>query len=106
MSNFFRGNYTDPESPILPPPDWKTYLGESKVTFQELLKELGYFKAMIGKWYVGSHDSLATWSHGFDYTWHIGKNGLDFYNYSIFLDSYQHEWPDYGTHYLTAKLTE
>lgn len=106
LTNFLVGTRTDPESPVLPPPDWKTYLGASEVTLPELLKEQGYSTAMVGKWHVGSHDSIAPWSQGFDYTRLIGKNGLDFYNYSIFLDSYQNEWTDNGTHYLTDKLTE
>lgn len=106
LTNFLVGNRTDPESPVLPPPDWKTYLGVSEVTLSEILKEQGYSTAMIGKWHVGSHDSIAPWNQGFDYTRLIGKNGLDFYNYSIFLDSYQNEWFDNGTEYLTDKLTE
>jgi len=106
LTNFLVGNRTDPESPVLPPPDWKTYLGASEITLPELLKEKGYASAMIGKWHVGSHDSIAPWSQGFDYTRLIGKNGLDYYNYSIFIDSYQNEWTDNGTHYLTDKLTE
>ncbi len=106
LTNFLVGNRTDPDSPVLPPPDWKTYLGASEVTLPEILKEKGYSTAMIGKWHVGSHDSIAPWSQGFDYTRLIGKNGLDFYNYSIFLDSYQNEWFDNGTEYLTDKLTE
>jgi arylsulfatase A-like enzyme len=106
LTNFLVGNRTDPESPVLPPPDWKTHLGASEVTLPELLKEQGYTTAMVGKWHVGSHDSIAPWNQGFDYTRLIGKNGLDYYNYSIFLDSYQHEWTDQGTEYLTDKLTE
>jgi len=36
----------------------------------------------------------------------IGKNALDYYNYSIFVDSYENEFFDHGTEYLTDKLTE
>jgi arylsulfatase A-like enzyme len=36
----------------------------------------------------------------------IGKNGLDFYNYSIYSDSYSNEFTDHGKEYLTDKLTE
>jgi arylsulfatase A-like enzyme len=36
----------------------------------------------------------------------IGKNSLDYYNYSIFIDSYKNEFTDKGTEYLTDKLTE
>ena len=106
LTNFLVGNRTDPESPVLPPPDWKTYMGASEIIVAELLKDQGYSTAMIGKWHVGNHDSIAPWSQGFDYTRMIGKNGLDYYNYSIFRDSYQDEWTDDGTHYLTDKLTE
>lgn len=106
LTNFLVGNRTDPESPVLPPPDWKTGLDAREVTLAELLKDKGYSTAMVGKWHLGNPDSLAPWSQGFDYARMIGKNGLDYYNYSIFFDSYQKEWTDDGTHYLTDQLTE
>jgi len=106
LTNFLVGNRTDPESPVLPPPDWKTGLDAREVTLAELLKDKGYTTGMVGKWHLGSPDSLAPWSQGFDYARMIGKNGLDYYNYSIFFDSYQKEWTDDGTHYLTDQLTE
>lgn len=61
---------------------------------------------MVGKWHLGGHDSIAPWNQGFDYSRMIGKNGLDYYNYSIFADSYKNEFTDNGTEYLTDKLTE
>jgi len=36
----------------------------------------------------------------------IGKNGLDYYNYSIYNDSYKSEFVDTGKEYLTDKLTD
>jgi len=105
LTNFLVGNRTDPASPVLPAP-WKPYLEAREVTVAELLKEAGYKTAMIGKWHLGSHDSIAPWSQGFDYTRMIGKNGLDYYNYSIYEDSYQKEFTDKGTDYLTDKLTD
>jgi arylsulfatase A-like enzyme len=106
LTNFLVGNRTDPESPVLPPPDWKTTLDAREITLPELLKGRGYATGMIGKWHVGSHDSVAPWNMGFNYTRLIGKNGLDYYNYTIFLDSYKNEFTDKGTEYLTDKLTE
>jgi len=61
---------------------------------------------MVGKWHLGGHDSIAPWNQGFDYIRMIGKNGLDYYNYSIFIDSYNNEFIDNGTEYLTDKLTD
>lgn len=106
LTNFLVGNRTDPESPVLPPPDWKTMLDAREVTLPELLKTKGYTSAMVGKWHLGNQDSVTPWSQGFDFTRMIGKNGLDYYNYSIFIDSYQNEFTDDGTNYLTDKLTE
>lgn len=106
LTNFLIGNRTDPESPVLPPPGWKTYLGASETTLPELLREHGYSTGMVGKWHVGSHDSIAPWNQGFDYSRLIGKNGLDYYNYSIYLNSFKDEFTDNGTEYLTDKLTE
>ncbi len=105
LTNFIAGNRTDPLSPVLPAP-WKPYLEAGEVTIAELLREAGYRTAMVGKWHLGGHDSIAPWSQGFDYTRMIGKNGLDYYNYSIFEDSYQNEFFDNGTEYLTDKLTD
>lgn len=105
LTNFIAGNRTDPASPILPAP-WKPYLEAKEITIAELLRDAGYVTGMVGKWHLGSHDSIAPWSQGFSYTRMIGKNGLDYYNYSIYEDSYQKEFTDNGTHYLTDKLTE
>jgi arylsulfatase A len=104
LTNFIGGNRTDPESPVLPA-NWKPYLGTRDITIAELLRKQGYSTGMAGKWHLGNQDSLAPWSRGFDYSRMIGKNGLDYYNYSIFMDSYQKEFVDKGTDYLTDKLT-
>jgi len=105
LTNFIAGNRTDPASPVLPAP-WKPYLEAREVTIAELLRDAGYATAMVGKWHLGSHDSIAPWNQGFNYARMIGKNGLDYYNYSIFEDSYQKEFTDNGTYYLTDKLTD
>jgi arylsulfatase A-like enzyme len=105
LTNFIAGNRTDPESPVLPA-EWKPYLEAGEITVAELLKRAGYTTGMVGKWHLGSHDSIAPWSQGFDYTRMIGKNGLDYYNYSIFEDSYKKEFTDNGSEYLTDKLTD
>ncbi len=105
LTNFIGGVRTDPKSPILPA-KWKQFLEAREITVPELLKQKGYTTGMVGKWHLGNQDSIAPWHQGFDYSRMIGKNGLDYYNYSIFIDSYQKEFTDHGTHYLTDKLTE
>ncbi len=105
LTNFIAGNRTDAASPVLPA-KWKPYLEAREVTIAELLKEAGYSTGIVGKWHLGGHDSIAPWNQGFDYSRMIGKNGLDYYNYSIFLDSYKNEFTDKGTEYLTDKLTD
>ena len=105
LTNFIAGNRTDESSPVLPA-KWKPYLEAREITIAELLKNKGYTTGMVGKWHLGGHDSIAPWSQGFDYTRMIGKNGLDYYNYSIFIDSYKNEFSDHGTEYLTDKLTD
>ncbi len=105
LTNFIKGERTDKNSPVLPA-KWKPYLEAREVTIAELLKSKGYTTGMVGKWHLGNHDSIAPWGQGFDYTRMISKNGLDYYNYTISIDSYQNEFTDNGTEYLTDKLTE
>lgn len=105
LTNFLVGEKTDDMSPVLPA-KWKPYLESREITIPELLKQKGYSSGMVGKWHVGNHDSISPWGQGFDFTRMIGKNGLDYYNYSIFIDSYQNEFTDKGNEYLTDKLTE
>jgi len=105
LTNFIAGNRTDPASTVLPA-TWKPYLEAKEITIAELLKEAGYSTGMVGKWHLGGNDSIAPWNQGFDYSRMIGKNGLDYYNYSIYLDSYKNEFTDKGVDYLTDKLTD
>jgi arylsulfatase A-like enzyme len=67
---------------------------------------MGYQTGMIGKWHLGSGDSLAPWNRGFDYARMIGKNGLDYYNYGIFENSFQKVFEDSGERYMTDKLSD
>lgn len=105
LTNFLVGERTDSLSPVLPA-QWQKFLPPSEITLAERLKNLGYQTAMVGKWHLGGGDSLAPWSQGFDYTRMIGRNGLDYYNYSIYEDSYKSEFKDDGSTYLTDKLTD
>jgi arylsulfatase A len=99
------GNLTDSLSIVSPPKTAKS-LPSSEVTIAEKLKALGYTTGMVGKWHVGDIDTEKPWSQGFDYSRMVGKNGLDYYNYSIFEDSQKKEFKDSGTYYLTDKLTQ
>lgn len=105
LTNFQGGVRTDSLSPIDPAP-WQQYLSATETTLAERLRSLGYRTGMVGKWHLGSPDSLAPWSQGFDYSRIISRNGLDYYRYSIAEGSYQTEFRDQGTHYLTDKLTD
>lgn len=104
LTNYIKGDRTDPDSPVLPA-EWKPYLESEELTIAELLKTKGYTTGLVGKWHLGGGDSLAPWNQGFDYSRMIGKNGLDYYNYSIYIDSYSNEFTDNGTEYLTDRLT-
>lgn len=105
LTNFIGGERTDPKSPVLPA-KWKQYLGASEKTIAEMLKEQDYVTGEVGKWHLGGADSLSPWNQGFDYSRMIGKNGLDYYNYSIYCDSYNKEFTDHGKEYMTDKLTQ
>lgn len=105
LTNFLIGNRTEADSPLLPAP-WTTYLGSKEITLAQRLKSMGYQTGMIGKWHLGSGDSLAPWNRGFDYSRMIGKNGLDYYNYGIFEDSFKTIFEDQGQTYMTDKLSE
>jgi arylsulfatase A-like enzyme len=105
LTNFQGGFRTDSASPVRPAA-WKQNLDASELTLAERLRPLGYQTGFVGKWHVGGADSIAPWGQGFDYARLIGKNGLDYYHYGIFEDSYRKQFIDSGTHYLTDRLTE
>ncbi len=105
ITNFLVGERTDSASNVNPA-QWQKFLPTTEVTLAEKLKENGYATAMIGKWHLGGAEPQAPWSQGFDFTRMIGKNGLDYYNYGIVEGSYQKQFEDKGTHYLTDKLTD
>ena len=81
-------------------------LGSKEITLAQRLKSMGYQTGMIGKWHLGSGDSLAPWNRGFDYARMIGKNGLDYFNYGIFENSFQKVFEDDGKTYMTDKLSD
>lgn len=104
LTNFIGGNKTDEKSSVLPA-KWKPYLESSETTIAEILKSNGYATGMVGKWHLGSSNECSPWNQGFEFTRMIGKNSLDYYNYSIFEDSYNNQVFDDST-YLTDKLTD
>lgn len=105
LTNYLVGRRVDSTSTILPP-DWKTFLPTEEITLAERLKTLDYKTGFVGKWHLGNGKGQNPWEQGFDYSRMIGKNGLDYYNYGIWQDSFESLWEDDGTHYLTDKLTQ
>jgi arylsulfatase A len=111
LTNYIAGNRVDKASPVIPP-KWDAKLDPSETTVAELLRDKGYVTGMVGKWHLHAKDSVSLqnqgpWSQGFDYSRMIGKNGLDYYHYSIFKDSpLRMDYEDKGTTYLTDKLTD
>lgn len=97
-------NRTDEGSPLIPPKVAEE-LPASEITMAEIMKRNGYSTGMIGKWHLGHDDSTLPHGQGFDYDRVIGKNGLDYYNYSISSKG-KTVFEDDGTEYLTDKLTK
>ena len=97
-------NRTDASSPVIPP-KVADHLPASEVTMAELLKRNGYATGMVGKWHLGGEEATSPFAQGFDYDRMIGKNGLDYYNYSI-ISQGKTVFEDDGSEYLTDKLTE
>lgn len=105
LTNYLGGERKEEDSPLLPA-NWVRSLAGTEQTLAEKCKEKGYATGMVGKWHLGGGKGESPWEQGFDFTRMIGKNGLDYYNYSIFEDSYQREVKDNGTYYLTDRLTD
>lgn len=97
-------NRQDESSPVITP-KVADFLPTDEITLAELLKKNGYATGMVGKWHLGNDESTLPHAQGFDYDRVIGKNGLDYYNYSI-TSGGKEIFLDEGTDYLTDKLSE
>ena len=104
LTNFLVGERRDSAS-RLAPARWRKYLPASEVTMAELLRQQGYATGMVGKWHLGGADTLNPTAQGFDYERQIGRNGLDYYRYSITANN-RAIFTDTGTVYLTDRLTD
>lgn len=104
LTNFLVGARTDPASPVIPA-EWKKYLPSSETTLAETFRSKGYTCGMVGKWHLGTADSLLPSAQGFSYERMIAKNGLDYYNYTISSNN-KTVFEDHGEKYLTDKLTD
>jgi arylsulfatase A len=104
LTNFLVGARKDPASPVIPA-EWKKYLPSSEITLAEIFRSKGYECGMVGKWHLGTADSLLPSAQGFSYERMIAKNGLDYYNYTISSKN-QTVFEDHGEAYLTDKLTD
>lgn len=105
LTNFLVGERTDPASPVIPA-NWRKYLPTDEITFAEVLRDNQVTSGMVGKWHLGNADSLRPSEQGFIYERMIGKNGLDYYNYTITTAGNKVVFEDHGESYLTDKLTD
>jgi arylsulfatase A len=103
ITNYLGGENKPDDSQFLPA-NWQRGLKGTEITLAEKLKSVGYSTAMIGKWHLGGNEGESPWEQGFDYTRMIGKNGLHYYNNSIFEDSFKNEKIIDSTQYLTDVL--
>lgn len=104
LTNFLVGERTDPASPVVPA-QWTKYLSSHETTLAEVFSSKGYTCGMVGKWHLGTADSLLPSAQGFSYERMIAKNGLDYYNYTITRKN-KTVFEDHGENYLTDKLTD
>ena len=104
LTNFLVGERQDPASPVIPA-KWKKYLPSSEITMAEILSSKQYACGMVGKWHLGTADSLLPSAQGFAYERMIARNGLDYYNYTITSQN-RTVFEDQGQNYLTDKLTD
>lgn len=104
LTNYLIGLRTDSLSPVLPAV-YKHYLPSKEVTLAQLITRQGYTSGIVGKWHLGTGDSISPLKRGFGYERLIGKNGLDYYNYSI-TSAGKTVFEDDGKNYLTDKLTD
>lgn len=104
LTNFLVGEKKDPSSPVLPA-EWTRYLSSRETTIAEILKTKQYECGLVGKWHLGTSDSLLPSAQGFTYERMIAKNGLDYYNYTISSKN-KTVFEDKGESYLTDKLTD
>ncbi|MCH5597015.1 arylsulfatase [Niabella ginsengisoli] len=60
-------------------PAYRGRLNNNTVTIGEVLKQAGYFTAMVGKWHVGQEQGVVLWKRGFDRSFNAPAGGF-YYN--------------------------
>ena len=70
-------------------PSYQNFLNNSCVTLGEVMRDNGYFTAMVGKWHVGQNQGATPWGRGFDRSLNAAAGGFYYPNdpkAEIFLD--------------------
>ena len=83
------------------PDDPNMGLPKDERTIGEALKPVGYTSGIVGKWHLGSHDTLHPLSRGFDYFFgHLG-GGHRFFPEELTVEGHgMGEWQSYRTKIL------
>ena len=59
---------------------YQGYLNNNCVTLGEVMRENGYYTAMVGKWHVGQNQGATPWGRGFDHVLNAAAGGFYYEN--------------------------
>jgi arylsulfatase A-like enzyme len=111
-TGFITGRYQQRyglETPIFSdePPNGKGLLAEGN-SLPQLLKDVGYETALVGKWHLGTGDNHSPGAHGFDYFFGFKKGYTDYYQHTDALgedDLWENDQQVHVDGYMTDLIT-
>ncbi len=90
-------------------PAYQGYLNNNCVTIGEVMRDNGYFTAMVGKWHVGQEEGATPWGRGFDRSLNSVAGGFYYRKHpraDLYLDGKKIEKDDprFDENYYTTDL--